>query len=235
MKRSFEYESKQIEFSVEFRKRKTLGIEIKPPGIIKVAAPMGISEELIMAIVNGKSNWIVKKLSEIQGLSSGFEQPSVYRDGVELMVFGKHLKISVIEDELFDIPKVEIRDDKVEVLAHTTQEQVVHNAVEKWLNQLTKEAIDQRITKYQVYFKPSPSKVIIKDQKRRWGSCNTKGELRFNRKCIMASEEAIDYLVVHEMSHLIHMDHSRHFWNQVEQILPNYKSLRKELRAIRID
>ncbi|MFH1781264.1 MAG: M48 family metallopeptidase, partial [Patescibacteria group bacterium] len=69
-----------------------------------------------------------------------------------------------------------------------------------------------------------------KEQKKRWGSCSSRGSIYFNWRVIMAPPLVIDYIIVHEMSHLIHRNHSPKFWKQVELILPDYKVRKKWLR-----
>ena len=72
--------------------------------------------------------------------------------------------------------------------------------------------------------------IRIKNQKTRWGSCSSKGNLNFNYKILFISEEARDYIIVHELCHLKELNHSPKFWKLVAEIVPNYKELRRELR-----
>lgn len=72
-------------------------------------------------------------------------------------------------------------------------------------------------------------KIAIRDQKTRWGSCSTSGTLSFNWRLIMAPPEVLDYVVVHELAHFTHMDHSKAFWSTVESVMPDYEKPRKWL------
>ncbi|MCK5254807.1 MAG: M48 family metallopeptidase, partial [Deltaproteobacteria bacterium] len=82
-----------------------------------------------------------------------------------------------------------------------------------------------------------PRIVKVKEQKRRWGSCTAKGNLYFNWRCVMAPSAVIDYIVVHEMSHLAIPNHSKRFWQKVGSVLPDYKKRRKWLKdnGLRLD
>ncbi len=72
--------------------------------------------------------------------------------------------------------------------------------------------------------------ITIRDQKSRWGSCSSQGTLSFNYRLIFAPPKVLDYVVVHELCHLTHMDHSRNFWNMVEQIMPEYRTYKNWLK-----
>lgn len=230
MKLSFQHENQWVEFTVAFRNRKTLGIEVRPPGIVRVAAPMGTSKDRIMAVVLEKGPWIVEKRKQMEVLAKSNAQSETYEEGSEIIFLGKRHSLKIIEDAHYDIPHIEVQEGSLRVYTASGHETLVKNAVEKWRSQMTKDHVDKRIQHFQKYFDMAPSRVIIKAQKRRWGSCNSRRELRFNKDCIKASEKALDYLVVHEMSHMVHMNHSKDFWAQVEKILPDYKAARAELK-----
>lgn len=77
-----------------------------------------------------------------------------------------------------------------------------------------------------------PNKVKIKAQKSRWGSCSSKKNINLNWKIVLAPSKVMDYLIVHELAHLKHMNHSKRFWAFVESIIPDYKEMKRELRAV---
>ena len=74
------------------------------------------------------------------------------------------------------------------------------------------------------------SKITVRDQQSRWGSCSSRGTLSFNYRLIFAPTEVLDYVVVHELCHLTHMNHSKDFWNMVERIMPDYRTHKKWLK-----
>jgi predicted metal-dependent hydrolase len=78
------------------------------------------------------------------------------------------------------------------------------------------------------------NKVSVRNQRSRWGSCSQKGNLNFNYRILFLSKALQDYLIVHEMCHLKELNHSRKFWNVVQEILPNYREAKRELRSIQL-
>ena len=75
-----------------------------------------------------------------------------------------------------------------------------------------------------------PSKLRVKEQKKRWGTCTSKRAIYINSKISMVRKEAIDYILIHEFSHLVHMNHSKDFYSLVKQMMPNYKEQEKWLK-----
>lgn len=103
----------------------------------------------------------------------------------------------------------------------------------KDLRELTikaRKVIPDKVKAYADKMNVTYEKITIRHQKSRWGSCSTKGNLNFNCLLMLTPDEVVDYVVVHELSHRIHMNHSKEFWQEVEKILPDYKKRRKWLK-----
>ena len=112
----------------------------------------------------------------------------------------------------------------------SSQEQKQIQALEKRYRDAAKEYIPKRAAYYHQFTGGHYEKITIRDQKTRWGSCSGTGNLSFNFRLMLAPPRVLDYVVVHELCHLTHMNHSRDFWNMVERILPDYKEQRKWLK-----
>lgn len=103
-------------------------------------------------------------------------------------------------------------------------------ALEKRYRSAARSRFEQRCDYFHRLTGGTYTSVTIRDQKTRWGSCSSRGTLSFNYRLIFAPPQILDYVVVHELCHLTHMNHSREFWRMVESVMPDYKIHRQWLR-----
>jgi predicted metal-dependent hydrolase len=92
------------------------------------------------------------------------------------------------------------------------------------------ELVNKKVLELNKFYNFKFNKITIRNQKTRWGSCSSKGNLNFNYKLIYLSEKQIDYIIVHELCHLKEMNHSQKFWNLVAKVFPDHKEIRKDLK-----
>ena len=102
--------------------------------------------------------------------------------------------------------------------------------LEKRYRSAARAQFEQRCAYFHQFTGGSYTSVTIRDQKTRWGSCSSRGTLSFNYRLIFAPPAVLDYVVVHELCHLTHMNHSKEFWNMVGSVMPDYKTHKKWLR-----
>jgi len=94
------------------------------------------------------------------------------------------------------------------------------------------ELIENKIDYFRSVYNLCPARISIRNQKTRWGSCSRKGNLNFNYRIVHLPEKYLDYVVVHELCHLKEFNHSKNFWNLVEEVIPDCKKIRKEIRNL---
>lgn len=102
--------------------------------------------------------------------------------------------------------------------------------LEKRYRNAARQRLEERVAFYHDYTGGSYTSVTVRDQKTRWGSCSSRGTLSFNYRLIFAPPQVLDYVVVHELCHLTHMNHSKDFWNKVASVMPEYKVYRLWLK-----
>lgn len=122
------------------------------------------------------------------------------------------------------LKKVKERQKASEEIQKLTMDEVRH------LADLALKIIPQKVKHYAKIINVSYGNITIRNQKTRWGSCSGKGNLNFNCLLMLAPDEVINYVIIHELCHLIEMNHSEAFWRQVEQVMPDYKVQRQWLK-----
>ena len=224
----------RIYYTLNKTKRKTIGIIVGKNGEVKVHAPFCVSKKQVCEVVQKKKDWIVKKVNEVTERKSN----SVYRQfisGEKFLYLGKEYTLKIVERDLGK-SEVLIQGDTMAVhisqgLSGESRKQAIKEALVKWYRMSFAEIVNERIKKYTLQLNLAPCKVVIKDQKTRWGSCSKKGNINLNWRLVMAPTDIIDYVVVHELCHLKVMNHSKDFWNLVKSILPNYTEGREWLKV----
>lgn len=225
----FNYGNTNIEFEVTYSKRKTIAILIEAPGKVSVHAPNKMAKKIILDSVKSKAKWIVQRINEIRDFDSNPAERE-FIDGESFLYLGKSYPLQLDINEERPKPLVKLYNGKFLITAPIRDTEAIGKAMKVWYRNKCTEQITERIKYYQPIINASPKKVTIKEQKKIWGSCSSKGNLNFNWKAIMAPTDVLDYIIVHEMCHLVHLNHSKDFWNLVASIMPNYKVLNDWLR-----
>ncbi len=228
MRQSIIYKDTRIEFSIQYRDRRALSIQIEPPDGIHVISPIGLSEEIIKDKVWEKGSWILKKLKGFADIGYK-DQDRKFINGEPFLYLGKNYPLKIIRNKR-KIPKVFFLNDKFYLEAQDHDHGKMKIAMEKWYRKEAAKVIEGRIDHFSYKVGKAPSTFKIKQQKRRWGSCNSRGDIYFNWKIIMAPLGIVDYLIVHELCHLVHSNHSKRFWQKVGSVLGDYKERRKWLK-----
>ncbi|ERI95394.1 hypothetical protein HMPREF1982_00259 [Clostridiales bacterium oral taxon 876 str. F0540] len=215
---------KTLNYTLERKNRKTISIKITNKGEVIVSAPLKISIEQIEGLIEKKSKWILLKLEEVSTRKVK-TQRNFLEEG-KLKFLGEEYELNIYDTFNSNIEIIFDRKNFKVYLPKNIKEDrqdYIRLALEGWYRAKAKIIFEERVRLYAEKLKVFPKRIVIKDQKTKWGSCSSKGNINFNYRVIMAPIEIIDYLTVHELCHLIHMNHSNDFWSKVEGVLPNYK------------
>lgn len=196
-------------------KRKHLGLFVENQKV-EVRAPQWASEAEIKQWVISKEAWVLKQLRN-QHLQAS-EKPDIRNNG-SILFFGQYRPIQIIlgRSGVFE-------NGEALLISHQPQ----HNPqriLENWLKQEAGLYIKERCQELadKMGLLQAIRRITLRKTKSKWGHCTASGQLQFNWLIIMAPTEVIDYLLIHELCHLVHMNHSSDFWQLVNQYCPDYK------------
>ena len=202
-------------------------IQVKD-GLVEVRAPFKIEQKEIDSFVLQKTSWINKKLSLQNSIKKLIRKK--FKNEENFQFLGKDLKLKITISE----NKKSYIDDKfIYLVLNNNKEnfkEKIKEKLETLFRETAKDVFKNKTLNEAKKIKVTPKKIIVRSYKRRWGSCSHKKDISYNWKLIMAPEKIIRYVVIHELCHLVHFNHSRDFWKSVEKIIPDYKSSKEWLK-----
>jgi predicted metal-dependent hydrolase len=203
-------------------KRKTIALIIERDGTLTVRAPMRATYAMIEVFIQQKADWIMRtreKLNTIEPIPA-----RRYIDGEAFLFLGSSFDLELVKSQ-----RPSLKFDNGFTLSQNARQKGGQYFI-KWYKERAYEIISERVQEYAQRYNFIPKKVKISSARTRWGSCSADGTLNFTWRLVMAPLDVIDYVVVHELSHLRVKNHSSKFWKVVESISPEYKKHRKWLR-----
>ena len=210
--------------------RQTTDIVIERDGQITVRPPLRMTPEQVDQTVLSKRMWIYRNLAEWRDLNAA----RVLREwvnGESFRYLGSSYRLLLVknEDEL-----LKLKDGRFHLLRSVIEsddKDAAQNAFESLYAEKGRDRITRRVAFFSRKVGVVPGKVLIKNLGYRWASCLKNGDLHFHWKCMMAPATVIDYIVVHELCHLHHRDHSADFWNEVDKVMPDHRERKEWLRV----
>jgi hypothetical protein len=220
--------SKTLLFTLSRSKRKTLGIQVHPDLSINVAAPEDAPLEVIKEKVRQKAAWIVAQ----QGYFLSFQPltpPRKYVRGETHLYLGRQYRLLLHEAEK---PEVKLIGRYLQVWSPKLDSNHIKRLLEAWYRKHAashfQQALQRVLPKFARFELPA-FHLHIQNMNKRWGSCSPKGRITLNLELIQAPKGCIEYVVVHELCHLIHPDHTRKFYALQEQIMPDWRKWKDRL------
>jgi len=219
-----------IEYQVVRSRRKTLLLQVRH-GQVLVRAPYSVNEKLISTFIKKKAAWLKAKIaqqSQVSDLCCNFSQNST------LFLFGQLVTLNItFAKKAHTLLAASINNQQVltVILAERNKKKLsdstllataVKKQIEKHFKQQAENIIPLKVAAFSQLTSLYPTSIKIRQYRSRWGSCNNRGELSFNYLLMMLPINVIDYVIVHELCHLEHLNHSKEFWQLVARHFPNY-------------
>jgi predicted metal-dependent hydrolase len=213
------------------RRRRTMEIVVDGRDGVRVSVPLQTPEDEVATFVSERARWIARHAAAVEE-----HGPSRWESGEHVRLLGRPIELRVEpaavafatayhdgERLLVDVP---------DLLDPDARPEAAREAVLAWLRVRADRLLRGRTERWAEHLRLYPHRVIVKEQRRRWGSCSREGTIRLNWRIVMAEPALIDYVIVHEMIHLLVRNHSPFYWLQVGRVLPDYDARRNRLQEL---
>lgn len=237
-----------VAYQFKRSQRRTIGFSVGPEGLA-VSAPRWVSLKEIDLALATKGPWILRKLQEMRERHTQLAQQVIeWRDGATLPFLGQSVRLQLdpthgfgasgAELDLADPqlqPDAEVSDHATPQilrlsLPHSASAEQIRDVVQAWLMRQARRVFQERLDHFAPMLGVQWKKLTLSNAGKRWGSARVDGSIRLNWRLIHMRLSVIDYVVVHELSHLRVMDHSPRFWDTVRSVVPDYAALRDQLK-----
>ncbi len=230
------FDQKLIQIEREaFRRRLSLSVALNDE--VRIKAAHTTSKSQIRDFLQMQKDWISERLEKNLRLRSRYPQ-KLYREGETFLFFGREFKLA-FEDAAKSVGQIFLRGDSLVVGVPRLSSRNFHpnrshpelaRPIRDFYRHQGRSFIEMKTAELAQKMQLFPKELSFRSQKTRWGSCSSNGNLSFNWRLIIAPQNVIEYVVVHELAHLKHHSHSKIFWELVATARPDYRQLRKWLR-----
>ena len=205
---------------------KSASIDVED-NLVKVTVPKNLSDERIEELIKGRILWIKQKLA-LQA-TANISKPKEYVDGEAFAYLGRNYRLKCANGSE---ESVKLKSGYLNVTTKNGKRNSEHikAAIEQWYRTKALSRLVDKNKRYSAILKVEPTSINLKDYKAMWGSCSPKGVVSYNWRIILAPHKIVDYIVVHELCHLIEPNHSSKYWKQVRSVIPDYKNSKEWLK-----
>jgi predicted metal-dependent hydrolase len=218
---------RDIRYALKRSDRKTASIYVERDGQVTVIVPKTLSDEQIEKVLDEKRRWIYKSLAEWHDLNATRVERQ-FVNGEGFLYLGRSYRLKLV-------PKQEqpllLKDGHFCLRADLRPAAKAVPAFRDFYRDKGLVRINERVSFFKARMDVEPKSVKILDLKHRWASWTPGGNLNFHWKCMMSPAKILDYIVVHELAHLMYPDHSAKFWNEVDKLLPDFVERKEWLRV----
>ena len=225
---TLDYGSKRIEYNLSFATRKSLGIKVLPDGLVKVIAPNDTSIIDINKKVKSKANWILKQQAFFCSYKPHTPERK-YVNGETHLYLGRQYKLQIIEDA---VNEIKIYRGTMIIKTKKSNPEYLEKKLNEWYKEKAtlhfEKILNSSLLKFNKYKLGKPL-VDIRLMQKRWGSCTKSGKIILNTELIKAPKGSIEYVVIHELCHLIHYNHNKAFYDLQNSLSPDWGKWKEKL------
>lgn len=201
-------------------RKRTVGIIIENGGV-RIRAPQRLANWRIQQLIDERAEWISAKLRLLAAQPE--KRTRTYTTGEPFIYLGKDYRLLVTDDQDSSIG---IAGDRLIAPAACDRA----DRITDWYRRQAETILREATARFAALMDVTPRSIRVREYKSQWGSCNSRGDIRYNSRLILAPIEVVDYVVVHELAHLHNLNHSRQYWDSVVEIIPDHRERRKWLR-----
>ena len=225
---------KEVSYTLKRRRCKAISMKIDCDGLT-ISAPIRETLSWIESVLQERANWVLKKLDEWENKES---ISLIWEESAIFPLLGEPWRLAVTSAGVMKMTPVKIKTiaekNQLELpLPSTVATQEIEKIVMEWYYKQAHICFSKRIEFFSNKLGVPRPQLRLSRAKTQWGSCDVRGIVHLNWRLIQLSTSLVDYVIAHELSHLIEMNHSLAFWRTVESIYPNYLTIRNELKGIR--
>ena len=221
--------AQDIEFTLIRSDRKTADIVIERSGDVIVRAPNEIDDGKLLQAVADRALWVHRSLAEWESLNSSKRMRPIAQ-GQGFAYLGRSYRLKFVDNA--KSPLV-LKNGRWEICERFLEDAGVAGARKAFRDfyiEKGRRVFGDRVAHFAPKVGVSPGEIAVKELGYHWASCGARGALNFHWKTLMAPQTVINYIVVHELCHFRHRDHSDAFWNEVDKVLPNFQDQKTWLR-----
>lgn len=222
--------SGEVELDIVRSSRRTVALYVKPGGTLLVRAPWYVPVYVLMQFVRHKTAWIERQMERLKDVKPVGDHPLI-DDGSVIPFLGRQLTVKV---SVGARNTARLVDNVLHITAAGERSPLKITAVaERWYQNQAKALFAARasvLAALHAALLPAPGTVSVRRMKRRWGTCHSNGAIWLNSELVKKDPELVDYVIIHELCHLVHHNHSKEYYALLGSIIPNFRELRKRLQ-----
>jgi len=228
-KRTVTIASEEVEIDIVRSSRRTIALYVRPGGTLQIRAPWYVPVYALMQFVHQKAGWITKQRERLKEVRPPAEKKHP-ENGSIIPLLGRNITVRLSPAERTGFV---LRGDELIIGSKERLfPDMVAAVVDAWYMHEAKRYFAVRTHELAGIYSdklPQPKSVGVRRMKRRWGSCSTGGNISFNRELMKKDPLLVDYVIIHELCHLVHHNHGKQYYALLESIVPDYRGSRRKL------